>query len=384
MFWGPASGGVRRYLESKRAYLASRSDCRHSLLVPGPYPAWSADGNQWLRQLPARRLPAGDGYRFPLRVRPWREALVDLAPDVIEAGDPYVTAQAALAAGRRLGVPVAGFFHSDLSRLLSLRFGEWVRPLSSRYLARLYDRFDWVFAPSEVMAEQLAGMGVHHVSVLRLGVDTAAFRPSAASPVLRQTLGIPRDGRLLIFAGRNTREKHVDQLIEALDRLDDRYYLLLIGAGMPSTGHPRLRVVDYVRDEHTLAAYLASGDALLHGGDAETFGLVIVEAMACGLPVVGVRAGATPELVDESVGELAGRARGPELALAVQRLFERDWRSLGAAARRRAVHAHGWTPQLERQLMQFARLAGRSSPAASTGDTVALPERGFSPSVPHS
>ncbi|KTG16876.1 MULTISPECIES: glycosyltransferase [unclassified Guyparkeria] len=385
MFWGPASGGVRRYLEAKRAHLAGRADCRHSLLVPGPYPAWSADDNQWLRQLPARRLPAGDGYRFPLRPGPWRDALVELAPDVIEAGDPYVTAHAALAAGRRLDVPVAGFFHSDLSRLLALRFGEWVRPLSSRYLARLYDRFDWMFAPSEVMAEQLADLGVHHVSVQRLGVDTNVFRPSAASPVLREALGIPREGRLLVFAGRNTREKHVDQLIAALERLDDRYHLLLIGAGMPSTGHPRLRVVDYLRDEHELAAYLASADALLHAGDAETFGLVIVEAMACGLPVVGVRAGATPELVDEHVGELAERARGAELARAVERLFERDWLGLGAAARRQAVQVHGWTRQFQRQLAQFARLAGETSSAEeASGSGSELTAGALGPSTPHS
>ena len=356
MFWGPASGGVRRYLEAKRDYIASQPGCRHSLLVPGPHPAWSADGDQWLRQLPARRLPAGDGYRFPLRAGPWREALIDLAPDVIEAGDPYVTAHAALAARRRLDVPAVGFFHSDLSRLLALRFGHWVRPLSDRYLARLYARFDWMFAPSEVMAQQLADLGVRHTSVQRLGVDTAVFRPSAANVALREALGVPRDGRRLVFAGRNTREKHVDQLIETLDHLDDRYHLLLIGSGMPSASHPRLRVVDYVRDEHALAGYLASADALLHGGDAETFGLVIVEAMACGLPVVGVDAGATPELVDECVGELAPRARGADLARAVARLFERDWAGLGAAARRRAVRCYGWEPQLGRQLMRMEQL----------------------------
>lgn len=386
MFWGPASGGVRRYLEAKRSHLAGRADCRHSLLVPGPRPAWSADDDQWLRQLPARRLPAGDGYRFPLRPGPWRDALIELAPDVIEAGDPYVTAHAALDAGRRLDVPVAGFFHSDLSRLLALRFGEWVRPLSARYLTRLYDRFDWMFAPSDVMAEQLADLGVRQVSVQRLGVDTAVFRPSAVDPAVRAALGIPSGGRLLVFAGRNTREKHVDQLIEALDSLDDRYHLLLIGAGMPSAGHPRLRVVDYLRDEHELAAYLASADALLHGGDAETFGLVIVEAMACGLPVVGVRAGATPELIDDSVGELAERARAVDLARAVERLFDRDWRGLGAAARRRAVQTYGWTPQFERQLVQFARLAGRVSsaePATASGDGLSA-DGGLSPSAPYS
>lgn len=369
MFWGPASGGVRRYLEAKREHIAGCPDCQHSLLVPGPHPAWSADANQWLRQLPAWRLPAGDGYRFPLRPGPWREALIELAPDAIEAGDPYVTAHAAQAAARRLGVPAVGFFHSDLSRLLALRCGDWVRPLSGRYLARLYRRFDWMFAPSDVMASQLADLGVRHVSVQRLGVDTSVFRPSAVQPGLRDALGIPRDARLLVFAGRNTREKHVGQLVAALDELDDRYYLLLIGAGMPVGSHPRLRVVDYVTDEHTLAAYLASADALLHAGDAETFGLVILEAMACGLPVVGVAAGATPELVDEAVGELVPKARAATLARGVTRLFERDWLAAGAAARRRAVRHYGWGPQLDRQLMRMGQLCreGRVSDDSAAG-----------------
>lgn len=385
MFWGPASGGVRRYLEAKRSHLATRTGCRHSLLVPGPRPGWSIEENQLLCQMPAWRLPAGDGYRFPLRAWPWREALVQLAPDVIEAGDPYVTAQAALAAGRLLDVPVVGFFHSDLSRLLALRCGNWVRPLSGRYLGQLYRRFDWMFAPSEVMARQLADLGVPDVSVQRLGVDTTVFRPSAARPGLRKTLRVPRDARLLVFAGRNTREKHVDQLVATLDRLDERYYLLLVGAGMPVGSHPRLRVIDYVADEHTLAGYLAAADALLHAGDAETFGLVILEAMACGLPVVGVDAGATPELVDEAVGELVPRARAADLARGVGRLFERDWLAAGAAARRRAVRHYGWGPQLDRQLMRMGQLCregrvGDESDSHSHG-AVADPAAGGMPSA---
>ncbi|WP_372591894.1 glycosyltransferase [Guyparkeria sp.] len=356
MFWGPASGGVRRYLEAKHAHIGGRDDCRHSLLVPDARAACRRQDGQTICHLPARRLPAGDGYRFPLRPGPWRNALVSLAPDIIEAGDPYVTAHAALAAGRALGVPTVAFFHSDLSRLLALRFGEWVRALSSRYLAELYGRFDWVLAPSEVMAAQLDDLGVRHVSVQRLGVDTDVFRPTRRGPTVRSAIRVPSDARLLVFAGRNTREKHVDQLLECLDRLGDAYYLLLIGANMPDNGHPRLRVVGYVADEETLAMYLASADALLHAGDAETFGLVILEAMACGLPVVGVHAGATPELVDEEVGQLALRATGEALAEAVTALFERDWQAAGAAARRRAVRHYGWEPQLDWQIARMEQL----------------------------
>ncbi len=356
MFWGPVSGGVRRYLETKHDHVASRPGCRHSLVVPGARAGCRSRGGQTVWHLPARRLPAGDGYRFPLRPGPWRRALVELAPDVIEAGDPYVTAHAALAAGRELQVPTVAFFHSDLSRLLALRFGDWVRAFSSRYLADLYRRFDWVLAPSEVMAAQLDGLGIRHVSVQRLGVNTAVFSPARCRPAVRHAIRVPQQARLLVFAGRNTREKHVDQLLDCLDRLDDTHYLLLIGANMPDNGHPRLRVVDHVADEETLAMYLASSDALLHAGDAETFGLVILEAMACGLPVVGIDAGATPELVDGAVGQLAPRARGEALAAAVGALFERDWRALGAAARRRAVRDYGWEPQLDRQIARMGQL----------------------------
>jgi len=356
MFWGPASGGVRRYLEAKHAHLAACEQARHSLVVPGARARCDEQGGQTICHLRARRLPAGDGYRFPLRPGPWRDTLIELTPDVIEAGDPYVTAHAALAAGRALDVPTVAFFHSDLSRLLALRFGEWVRTLSDRYLVRLYARFDWVLAPSEVMAAQLDDLGVRHVSVQRLGVDTAVFCPSRKAPAVRHAIRVPPEARLLVFAGRHTREKHVDQLLDCLDRLDGDHYLLLIGANMPDNGHRRLRVVDYVADEETLAMYLASADALLHAGDAETFGLVILEAMACGLPVVGVDAGATPELVDEGMGQLAPNARGEALARAVNALFEGDWQAAGAAARRRAVRDYGWEPQLDRQRLRMEQL----------------------------
>lgn len=70
-------------------------------------------------------IPFGNGYRFPLRRGGWVSTLLALQPDVIEAGDPYITAWAALDAGRKLDVPVLGFYHSDLPRLITNRLGEW-------------------------------------------------------------------------------------------------------------------------------------------------------------------------------------------------------------------------------------------------------------------
>jgi len=72
MFWGPASGGVRRYLEAKHAHLAACEQARHSLVVPGARARCNEREGQTIRHLPARRLPAGDGYRFPLSAGPCR------------------------------------------------------------------------------------------------------------------------------------------------------------------------------------------------------------------------------------------------------------------------------------------------------------------------
>ncbi len=120
-----------------------------------------------------------------------------------------------------------------------------------------------------------------------------------------------------------------------------------------------MTLLEYQHDQHQLARILASSDAFVHAGDQETFGLIVLEAMACGLPAVAVRAGALEELVDSSVGETF-RPRDPrDLALAVDRLFERDRTAIGRAARRRA-EAHSWDAAFTQLIGRYWRLMAAS------------------------
>ncbi|HYC09270.1 MAG TPA: glycosyltransferase, partial [Steroidobacteraceae bacterium] len=124
-------------------------------------------------------------------------------------------------------------------------------------------------------------------------------------------------------------------------------------------------MLPYRRDSLELAQWLASADALVHAGTKETFGLVILEAMACGRPVVAARAGAFPEFVDESVGLLAEPDCGASMAEAIAALYERDLDAVGAAARERVLRQFTWSRAFHAQLATYGSLIGaRRAPLA--------------------
>jgi alpha-1,6-mannosyltransferase len=105
-----------------------------------------------------------------------------------------------------------------------------------------------------------------------------------------------------------------------------------------------------------LARLLASCDAFVHANDAEPFGLITLEAMACGLPVVGVAAGGVSESVDAEVGELAARSTAGDFADAVEALFARGAVELGRGALARVRERHGWDLVFERLSRLYAEV----------------------------
>ena len=361
MLFAPKSGGVKRYLLAKQAWLReARPGVRHTLVVPGEATRSSQRG---LATIAAARLPFGDGYRYPASIRKWADRLIALSPDIIEAGDPYGPGHAALEAGERLGVPVVGFCHTDPAALAGLHLGEWAEPPVRRRWAQLFRRFDQVVAPSRHIAERLSFAGVPDVRIQRLGVDTETFHPGYADgDGLRRQLGLSPETRLLLFAGRAAREKNVDVLMATVAKLGEPYHLVLVGAGALAKPQAGVTIMEFEPDTARVARLLASADAFVHANDREPFGLITLEAMACGTPIVGVRSGGVSEIVDEAVGQLADRATPAAMAEAVEALFAREPAALGAAARRRAVERHGWSTTFEGLTALYAELCGSSSP----------------------
>nr|WP_110687963.1 glycosyltransferase family 1 protein [Salinicola aestuarinus] len=357
MFYAPASGGVRTYLDAKHRRLARRPGTTCSLLIPGPQPP-TGEG---VYQVPSPPLPFSKGYRFPLRKRGWEQQLVRLAPDIIEAGDPYVTGWAALNAGRQLDVPVVGFYHSDLPRLISNRLGLGSDRLVERYVYRLYRRFDQVLAPSQVMAERLKRIGLERVTVQPLGVDLESFHPRYQDSTLRQRLGLDDDTKLMIFVGRGSREKNLHHLLEMSRQLGKGYHLLLVGPNMPSQVPDNVSVIDRYTPTEEVASWLASSDVLVHAGTQETFGLVALEAMACGIPVVAARAGALTENVPAGCGFLSEPHSPADMVRAIRELFgNHDAASVGREARRYVERHHDWDIVIDGLFSHYRRLTQSS------------------------
>ena len=189
-------------------------------------------------------------------------------------------------------------------------------------------------------------------------------------------MGIAAGTRVLVFAGRFAPEKHLDVLAAAVDRLGDPYLLLAIGNGpTPPPRSARVRVLPFVADADELATALASADAFVHAGDQETFGLSVLEALACGTPVIARRAGGLAELVDPTLGIGVESGRAEAFAEAIEALFAIDRDTLKQAARTRA-EANDWERVLPALLAQYRSLLqgapsrdrrGAAQPAAAHG-----------------
>lgn len=349
MFFCARSGGVKRYLLAKHDWLTRRAPhVRHTLLVPAPHAR-----SDYIQTVDAMSLALIDGYRLPLDFSAWRQRIIELQPDLIEAADPYVPGWAARAASQQLGVPAVAFYHSDMPRMIAQRVGGWIAPICRSYLRKLYQGFDLVLAPSRIMYQQLIEAGIARVRLQPLGVHAETFTPERADRRLRQRLIIPDGTRLLVYAGRLAKEKNIPMLLQAARMLGDGYHLLIVGARSRERIERNVTLLPYQRSAQKLARVLASCDAFVHAGDSETYGLIIVEAMACGLPVVAGHVGALPELVDENVGVLTPRLSAADIASGVSALFSRDLATLQRQARERVLKQHAWDAVLPRLMNHY-------------------------------
>lgn len=219
-----------------------------------------------------------------------------------------------------------------------------------RHLRGLGQMFDSIVCANSHLADRLAAGGVANTETIRMGVEAGLFSPSLRSAELRKTalggLGLDPDGLLFVGVGRLSAEKRWDMVLRAVGEIGRRLAvgMVLVGDGskrqkleMLAEQYPNVALLPPITDRSELARLLASGDALVHGCEAETFCLVAAEARASGVPlIVPDRGGAIDQLVDGAgTSYSAGRERS--LKQAIERFVARG-PELQRAAAVRASH----------------------------------------------
>jgi glycosyltransferase involved in cell wall biosynthesis/predicted metal-dependent phosphoesterase TrpH len=298
------------------------------------------------------------------------ETLAEGRFDAIHVCSPGPVGVAGALVARAQGLPLIGSYHTELTAYAEVRSGE-VRLADAMALAvrAFYGACQLVLSPSPASDEALRQIGVGGERTARWdrGVDTARF-----DPALRGQLELPGELNVL-YVGRITREKGAEVLAEAFleaHRRDPRLHLVLAGGG-PEEERLRARVgerhatfLGWLEGIELARAY-ASADIFLFPSATDTFGQVILEAQASGLPVVAVAAGGPLSLVEHRVSGLLAAPRADALAESVLELADSPLlRRRLAAIALSGVRACTWEAAMERLAAGYRRVLA-NQPVAS-------------------
>jgi glycosyltransferase involved in cell wall biosynthesis len=274
-------------------------------------------------------------------------------PNLIHVATPGPVGLCGLAAAKILGLPLVGSYHTELAPYaLHVTRDLLVAEATGMYVDWFYGRCDRVLAPTRGIAEQLAARGfvADRLGLWGRGVDANAFAPEHRREDLRRRL-LDGGDVLLLSVGRVSHEKRLEVLVAAYAALRERLpglRLAIVGAGptLASLEETAPEGVHFLGELHgrELAEVYASCDVFCFPSTTDTFGQVLLEAGASGLPAVAASAGGGAELVAAGVnGLLVPPDDVGALAAALQELAldPELRRRLGAAGRRRAL-ARSW------------------------------------------
>ncbi|TVM33045.1 glycosyltransferase [Oceanidesulfovibrio marinus] len=352
--YSPISGGVKRYLQDKARYMAAHPEYRHVLVVPGDADDFHMDRNTSVYVIDSPSFMLTKSYRLLVNRTRILEIIASEKPDVIEVDNAYIPAWITLEAHEEFDVPLVGFYHSDYPRALGVELGNVTRSGAvsmvltkaiEYYLAELYNRMTCTVTSTRQFERQLKAMGVRRVERIPLCTDVDVFRPRDSRAAVLRELELPDDVCLLLFVGRLAEMKNLPETFAMLDALGDEarsVHLLVVGDGeerelveKETAARCNTTWMRYVDDADRLAELYSAADIFINAGTHETFGLVSLEAQACGTRVLGVRGGGMDETLEGEEPLVIAESKDPrELADAVRRirLLHED---TGARERRR-------------------------------------------------
>ncbi len=284
-------------------------------------------------------------------------------PDVAHFIHPVLIGVPGMLMAKRLDIPTVASFHLDVARLVHYFHLGFIEPVTDMLTRVVFNSADYALAPSKLIQQEMLDIGVKRVGLWKRGVDPDRFDPRFRDAAMRDALsdGHP-DDTLLIYVGRLSSEKQIDHLKPVLEAVPGTR-LAIVGNGPAREAleaqfaGTNTKFMGYMQGEALSQAY-ASADIFVFPSALETFGLVVVEAMAAGLPVVASRVGGVRDVVAEGhtgytfeSGDIDGLIAGVrQIATSRARITE-----MGLAARTFA-ETQTWPAMMDEVIELYARL----------------------------
>jgi len=315
--------------------------------------------------VPSIPLPLYPYYRVCLPSAGTLDPVLDrFAPDIVHVVTPSLLGLYGVRYARRRGIPVVASFHTDFVSLFTYYGIGGLERLGRHLARRFYRQCAVTLAPSRHQAAKLRAHGIDNVALWQRGVNPATFSPAFRSDELRARIA-GENVPILLYVGRLGREKNLRYLIQAMQLLarrggtgagGARFKLVIVGQGpmrrMLAANLPDAHFTGPLEGAE-LSRWYASADVFVFPSIAETFGNVVLEAFASGLPVVGVDAGSVRELViPHSNGRLAPVDSPATFADHVHSLLQRPAELARLASGARATAAQYRWPDVNRQLLE--------------------------------
>ncbi|MBN2005827.1 MAG: glycosyltransferase family 1 protein [Anaerolineae bacterium] len=363
----PKWDGVANTLCHLLDYLSEHG---HTALMFAPEGAPASYAGTPIVGLPAFAFPFYPDLRLVPPMMNVEKQLAAFHPDIVHLANPALLGLVGLRHARSLGAPVVASYHTDLPGYTQSYHMSWFRESVWAYFRWLHNQADLNLAPSRFTQEELKAHGFERVSVWSRGVDTAQFHPGRRSDAWRAKLsrGQP-DAPLLLYVGRLAVEKRIEWLRPVLATLPD-VCLAIVGDGplRPSLeaqfAGTRTVFTGYLRGNELASAY-AAADLFAFPSANETFGNVILEAMASGLPAIAPRSGGPVDLIAPGItGYLFTPHEQTEWIARIQRCVKDRGRTrqMGQNARGFA-EGHSWEIVFNTLLRDYAALIKPESPA---------------------
>ena len=314
--------------------------------------------------VPAMPLPLYPELKLGLPGAAVSDALDSFKPDLIHVVNPAVLGLGGIWLAKTNGIPLVASYHTHLPKYLEHYGMGMLEPLLWELLKAAHNQALLNLCTSTAMVKELSEKGIQNTALWQRGVDTDIFRPDLRKNTMRKKLlgKFSDEGALLIYVGRLSAEKQIERIKPVLDALP-KARLALVGDGPYRNqlekifdGSPTT-FVGYLAGEELASAY-ASGDAFLFPSSTETLGLVLLEAMAAGCPVVGANKGGIPDIITDGINgclyDPDGDNNGTEsLILATEKLLgDKSERQEMRNAARAEAERWGW-PAATEQLRKF-------------------------------